>query len=226
MSRHYWGSMKCGQLGNWCYICYDMLLVHLQGANTARARLQAAIERSHGSHTARWLTQCAWVCLHHGLKATHAGLQLGPVKYQLVSDHLRSACPEVYNVMAKLHTLTGQKYFRLMGTSQTPSAVLLRLANIILNPDRYLAELLEQVHIADDQDALAAAVHPPQAQAQAQVSAANNLDTVPKADSESSGKPATTCNVSFPATLPEPLVLCFFPACNGTCSGTPSSLSK
>ncbi|KAL0023917.1 hypothetical protein WJX79_010920 [Trebouxia sp. C0005] len=99
---------------------------HDDGVDQARGQLQSAIAKSHGSHTARWLTETASVCLKHGLKATGSGLQLGPVKCTLVADHLKTVCPEVHDIVAKLQTPTGVKYFRLLGTDNldlTPKAI-------------------------------------------------------------------------------------------------------
>ncbi|DBA96944.1 TPA: hypothetical protein ACH3X1_001274 [Trebouxia sp. C0004] len=163
------------------------------GVGQARGQLQSAIVRSHGSHTARWLTETASVCLKHGLKATESGLQLGPVECTLVADHLKTICPEMHDVIAKLQTPTGVKYFRLMGTSHVPSAVLLRLYDIIINPSQAtgMSSLLQSIRVVDNQEALAAAAQQTQSSAAfLQLSLPDNLDPTPKAVGGSSAKQA------------------------------------
>jgi len=176
-----------------------------QGVGQARGQLQSAIAKSHGSHTARWLTETASVCLKHGLKATGSGLQLGPVKCTLVADHLKTVCPEVHDVVAKLQTPTGVKYFRLMGTGHMPSAVLLRLYDIIINPSRAtgISSLLQSIRVVDNQEALAAAAQQTQpSTAHLQLLLPDNLDPTPKAIGGSSAKQAfATSSVSSPALL-------------------------
>ena len=175
-------------------------LTGLQGVGQARGQLQSAIAKSHGSHTARWLTETASVCLKHGLKATGSGLQLGPVKCTLVAHHLKTVCPEVHDVIAKLQTPTGVKYFRLMGTGHMPSAVQLRLYDIIINPSRAtgMSSLLQSIRVVDSQETLAAAAQQTQpSAAPLQLSLPDNLDPTPKASGGSSAKQAfTTSSVS------------------------------
>ena len=176
--------------------------VGLQGVDQARGQLQSAIAKSHGSHTARWLTETASVCLKHGLKATGSGLQLGPVKCTLVADHLKTVCPEVHDIVAKLQTPTGVKYFRLLGTGHMPSAVLLRLYDIVINPSRAgMSNLLQSIRIVDSQEALAAAAQQTQpSAARLQLLLPDNLDLTPKAIGGSSAKGFATSSVS-PLTL-------------------------
>lgn len=118
----------------------------------ARVQLQDAIMKSHGSHTARWLTETAAACLEHGLTSSpSAGLQLHPIKCTLVTAHIRDALPGLPDVMAKLQSTTGLKYFRLFWASQQPDTVLLRLRDIILVPGQptALANLLRSIEIVD-----------------------------------------------------------------------------
>ena len=121
-------------------------------ATAARIQLQDAIMKSHGSHTARWLTETAAICLKHGLtSSTSAGLQLHPIKCTLVTMHIRDVLPELHDVMAKLQSGTGLKYFRLFWASQQQDTVLLRLRDIILVPGQptALANLLRSIEIVD-----------------------------------------------------------------------------
>lgn len=164
----------------------------------------SAIAKSHGSHTARWLTETASVCLKHGLKSTGSGLQLGPVKCTLVADHLKTVCPEIYDIIAKLQTPTGVKYFRLMGTGRMPSAVLVRLYEIVLNPSRAMgmSSLLQSIRVVDSPEALAAAAqqtHP--SAAPLPLSLPDNLDPTPKAIGGSSAKQAFATSSVSPLAL-------------------------
>ncbi|KAA6428906.1 MAG: hypothetical protein FRX49_01016 [Trebouxia sp. A1-2] len=171
---------------------------HDDGVDQARGQLQSAIAKSHGSHTARWLTETASVCLKHGLKATGSGLQLGPVKCTLVADHLKTVCPEVHDIVAKLQTPTGVKYFRLLGTGHMPSAVLLRLYDIVINPSRAgMSNLLQSIRIVDSQEALAAAAQQTQpSAARLQLLLPDNLDLTPKAIGGSSAKGFATSSAA------------------------------
>ena len=182
-------------------ISHQMLkqFVGLQGVGQARGQLQSAIAKSHGSHTARWLTETASVCLKHGLKATGSGLQLGPVNCTLVADHLKTVCPEIHDFIAKLQTPTGDKYFRLMGTGRVPSAVLLRLYDIVLNPSRAtgMSSLLQSIRVVDSQETLTAVAQQTQpSAAPLQLSLPENLDPTPKAIGGSSAKAFATSSVS------------------------------
>ena len=108
--------------------------------------------KSHGSHTARWLTETAAVCLKHGLtSSTSSGLQLYPIQCTLITMHIRHVLPELRDVMVKLQSATGLKYFRLFWASQQPDTVLLRLRDIILVPGQptALANLLRSIEIVD-----------------------------------------------------------------------------
>ena len=117
----------------------------------ARVQLQDAILKSHGSHTARWLTETAAACLQHGLSSSPStGVQLHPIKCTLVTTHIREVLPGA-DVMAKLQSTTGLKYFRLFWASQQPDTVLLRLREIILVPGQptALANLLRSIEVVD-----------------------------------------------------------------------------
>lgn len=140
-------------------------------ATGARVQLQDAIMKSHGSHTARWLTETAAVCLKHGLtSSTSTGLQLHPIKCTLVTMHIRDVLPELHDVMAKLQSATGLKYFRLFWASQQLDTVLLRLRDIILVPGQptALANLLRSIEIVDRPIAAPANGHVPLAPARMQ----------------------------------------------------------
>ena len=124
---------------------------HMQ-VTGARLQLQDAIIKRHGSHTARWLNETAAVCLKHGLtSSTSTALQLHPIKCTLVTEHIRNVLPQLHDVMAKLQSATGLKYFRLFWASQQPDTVLLRLKDIILVPGQPtpLANLLHSIEIVD-----------------------------------------------------------------------------
>lgn len=128
--------------------CFILLLMQATGA---RVQLQDAIMKSHGSHTARWLTETAAECLKHGLLSSSTGLQLHPIKYTLVATHLKGVLPEFQDVLGKLQSSTGQKYFRLFWASEQPDTVLLKLRDIILVPGQplALANLLRSIQIVD-----------------------------------------------------------------------------
>ena len=120
-------------------------------ATGARVQLQDAILRCHGSHTARWLTETAAECLKHGLLSSSTGLQLHPIRFTLVEAHLKGVLPEFHDVLGKLQSATGQKYFRLFWACQQPDTVLLRLREVILVPGQSaaLANLLRSIQIVD-----------------------------------------------------------------------------
>lgn len=120
-------------------------------ATGARVQLQDAILRSHGSHTARWLTETAAECLKHGLLTSNTGLQLHPIRFSLVDTHLKVVLPEFHDIVGKLQSATGLKYFRLFWASQQPDTVLLRLREIISNPGQTpaLTNLLRSIQIVD-----------------------------------------------------------------------------
>lgn len=120
-------------------------------ATGARVQLQDAIFRSHGSHTARWLTETAAECLKNGLVSSTTGLQLHPIKVTLVETHLKVVLPEFQDILGKLQSATGLKYFRLFWASQQPDTVLLRLREIILGPGQSpaLTNLLRGIQTVD-----------------------------------------------------------------------------
>ncbi len=103
----------------------------LQAATNAKDELQAAIRSCHGSHTARWLIDTAAACLDVGLEASPSGLQLRSVSIQQVSARVKTHFKHLGNLVAKLRTSTGVKYFTLLGASQLPSLVLLNIGSII-----------------------------------------------------------------------------------------------
>ena len=103
----------------------------MQAASKAKDDLQAAIRNCHGSHTARWLTDTAAVCLDVGLEASPSGLQLRPVSIRQVSARVNTHFQHLDNLVAKLRTSTGVKYFTLLGASHLPSWVLLNIGSII-----------------------------------------------------------------------------------------------
>ena len=115
-----------------------------------RSQLHAAIVRCHGSHTAKWLTETARACLNHGLTSTGSGLQLAPVEYHLLQQHLMPICELMaHDLESKLIFPTGLKYFRLVGPGNEPSNVLLRLSDIIFKAPPDIAALVSSIQIKD-----------------------------------------------------------------------------
>ncbi|DBA96940.1 TPA: Exonuclease 3'-5' [Trebouxia sp. C0004] len=104
--------------------------------SNVKDELQAAICKFHGSHTARWLTDTAAACLDVGLEASPSGLQLRPVSIQQVSARAKTHFKPSDDLVAKLRTDTGVKYFTLLGASQLPSSVLLNIGSIITSAGR------------------------------------------------------------------------------------------
>ena len=102
----------------------------MQATSNAKDELQAAICNCHG-HTARQLTDTAAACLDVGLEASPSGLQLRPASIQQVSARVKTHCKHLDNLVAKLRTSTGIKYFTLLGASQMPSLLLLNIGGII-----------------------------------------------------------------------------------------------
>lgn len=174
-----------------------------QDVEQMRTQLHAAIARSHGSHTARWMTETARVCLNHGLTSAASGLQLAPVDTSLVAQHLRCICLDVYDIKGKLQTPTGLKYFRLVGPGRFPTAVLLRLADIIPRPTHELADLISSVKVIDHVEAGSGvqAVQTSQPPGFEQdLALPDNLDPTPKAAAASTEEHASgTFGASSPA---------------------------
>lgn len=121
-----------------------------QGVADAKSQLQIAIDKSHGSDTAKWLTQTAGACLGLGLEASMSGLQLRPVSLQKVAAEMRHMFPSVKQLLLKLQGDTGQKYFDLFGPIQAPTTVLLKLHSIVLLPGKTasVTTLLQVIQIA------------------------------------------------------------------------------
>ena len=71
-----------------------------------------------------------------GLQASVLGLQMLPVSYLLLSNRMQTLWQEPNQLLVKLHSKAGQKYFTLSGPLQSPSAVSLNLSSIIHVPGR------------------------------------------------------------------------------------------
>ncbi len=113
----------------------------------ARAKLKAAICKSHPP-TARYLVETAAVCLDHGLQLAEPGFELRPVAWSLVTKTVTFKCPKVSNLLDKLHGTTGQKYFRLLGTTQSglPELVAANLDKLVTSENSSsVSQLLQQV---------------------------------------------------------------------------------
>ncbi len=98
--------------------------------------MQTAIAKGHGSHTAKWLTSTAAACLEFGLKTSPSGLQLKPVSCQRIAVHLKSQFQRLDDLIMRLNTSTGQKYFTLLGPLQMPTLVLVQLHSIVLSSEK------------------------------------------------------------------------------------------
>ncbi len=77
------------------------------------------------------MTDTAAACLDVGLEASPSGLQLRPVSIQQVSARVKAHFQHLDNLVAKLRTITGVKYFTLLGGSKLPSSVLLNIGSIV-----------------------------------------------------------------------------------------------
>lgn len=104
----------------------------------ARAALQKAIDACHVAPTAKYLRQAAAACLEHGLCLVPPGpqpnvrLEVRPVRFSLVSEHVRNTCPDIDNLLERLQGKTGSKYFVI--TSELHQLVLLRVHELIHPP--------------------------------------------------------------------------------------------
>lgn len=110
--------------------------VSLQDLDNSKAQLQAAIYKSHGSHTADWLRETAAACIDIGLQESDFGLQMLPISYQHLAARMQATFPEPQQLLNKMQSTTGEKYFTLSGPSETPSTVALKLDSIIHTPGR------------------------------------------------------------------------------------------
>ena len=92
--------------------------------------------------------ETAAVCLDHGLQLAKPGLELRPVAWSLVAKTLASKCPKVSHLLKKLRGTTGQKYFRLMGTTQSglPELVAANLDRLVTSENTPpVSQLLRQL---------------------------------------------------------------------------------
>jgi len=63
--------------------------------------------------------ETAAACLDHGLQSSDTGLLLRPVAWSLVADAVYRSCPQIADLLEKLCGRTGQKYFQLLGNSES-----------------------------------------------------------------------------------------------------------
>ena len=98
----------------------------------ACTELQTAVNESHPAPPAKWLRQAAAACLHYGLQASQSGLQLNPVDCNMVVGDVRAVCPDIDDLMQKLHSKTGSKYLSIVKSSHQPDAVLVNLLALIM----------------------------------------------------------------------------------------------
>ncbi len=87
-------------------------------AAEAISQLKAAVAKSHPP-TAQYIVETAAVCLDHGLQSSDTGLLLRPVAWSLVADSVYKSCPQIADLLEKLCGRTGQKYFQLLGNSES-----------------------------------------------------------------------------------------------------------
>lgn len=71
-----------------------------------------------------------------GLQASASGLQMRPVDYQLLATRTQGLLQGPDELLVKLQSIAGQKYFTLLGPVHNPSAVSLDLSSIIQPPGR------------------------------------------------------------------------------------------
>lgn len=112
-----------------------------------RKKLKAAVCKSHPP-SAKYLMETAAVCLDHGLQVAEPGFELRPVAWSLVAKTVTSKCPDVSNLLEKLHGTTGQKYFRLLGTTQSglPELVAANLDRLVISENTPpVSQLLQQL---------------------------------------------------------------------------------
>ncbi len=81
-------------------------------------QLKTAVAKSHPP-TAQYIVETAAVCLDHGLQSSDTGLLLRPVAWSLVADAVYRSCPQIADLLEKLCGRTGQKYFQLLGNSES-----------------------------------------------------------------------------------------------------------
>ena len=90
--------------------------------------LQAAVSKSHGAGSARWLRETAAACIDMGLQASKTGLMLHPVSYQHIATRMQALFPQPDQLLPMLQGKTGRKYFALLGPLDSPSAVTIKSA--------------------------------------------------------------------------------------------------
>ena len=73
-------------------LCATSLLAQVQEASEA---LEHAINKSHGSHTEGVVRAVAVACVYRGLQPLSNGYVMKPVAYSVVSNFLRSDCPDL-----------------------------------------------------------------------------------------------------------------------------------
>jgi hypothetical protein len=113
----------------------------------AREKLKAAVCKSHPP-SAQYLVETAAVCLDHGLQVAGPGFELRSVAWSLVAKTVTSKCPNVSNLLEKLRGTTGQKYFRLLGTTQCglPELVAATLDKLVTSEQSSpVSQLLQQI---------------------------------------------------------------------------------
>jgi len=113
----------------------------------AQEKLKAAVCKSH-PRSAQYLVETAAVCLDHGLQVAEPGFELRPVAWSLVAKTVTSKRPKVSKLLEKLHGTTGQKYFRLLGTTQSglPELVAANLDKLVTSKhSSSVSQLLQQI---------------------------------------------------------------------------------
>lgn len=98
--------------------------------------------------SAQYLVETAAVCLDHGLQIAEPGFELRPVTWSLVAKTVTSMCPKVRQLLEKLRGTTGQKYFRLLGTTQSglPEFVAANLERLVTSQNTPpVSQLLQQI---------------------------------------------------------------------------------
>ena len=98
--------------------------------------------------SAQYLVETAAVCLDHGLQIAEPGFELRPVTWSLVAKTVTSKCPKVSQLLEKLRGTTGQKYFRLLGTTQSglPEFVAANLERLVTSQNTHpVSQLLQQI---------------------------------------------------------------------------------
>lgn len=114
----------------------------------AVTQLKAAVSKSHPP-TARYIVETAAVCLEHGLQASGQGFLLRPVAWSLVAHTVHTTCPHVADLLERLCGRTGQKYFQLLGNSESgePEFVGANLDTLIISSQMpAVSSLLDQLH--------------------------------------------------------------------------------